>query len=166
MTATATSASKIFLFDDNVISAITTALQETLHEMCRLPCDVENSFVAQNWRPQGKGSGRIDLRQEAQLGLMQVHFAEDAALALMAKLLGRSPMLVNEETLDCIGAMTGIIYGRMKAILNPMGYRFEMAIPTMHFTDKLVRLDGDIVHLVIPFSIVNAKCFVELICYA
>ncbi|MES2801537.1 MAG: chemotaxis protein CheX [Bdellovibrionota bacterium] len=156
---------KGFLFDTTVAKAITTGVKETLFEMCRLPCDFESSFVVHNWSPIGNGSGRIDLYTDDQRGMLQLHFTEDAALAIMAKLLGRSPMFLNEDTLDCIGALTGVIYGRMKAILNPMGYKFLMALPEMQYTEKLSRPEGDVRHLIIPFKVASSKCYIQMVYY-
>ncbi len=163
MSTAAPTDTKSFLFDTTVADAITTGVKETLYEMCRLPCDFDSSFVANTWSPIGNGSGRIDLHTDNQRGMLQLHFTEDAALTIMAKILGRSPMFLNEDTLDCIGALTGIIYGRMKAILNPAGYKFLMALPEMHYTDKLSRPEGDVRHLIIPFRVRSSKCYIQVV---
>ncbi|AZZ37653.1 hypothetical protein CIK05_12890 [Bdellovibrio sp. qaytius] len=153
---------KNFLFDEAVTKAITSAVRETFYEMCRLPTDFESALIANRWEPVGSGSGRISLESEQQKGVLQLHFSESAILALMAKLLGRAPMQINSESLDCVGALTGIIYGRMKAILNPTGYKFIMAIPEMYLTAKLAVPEGDVRHLVIPFRIANSRCYIQI----
>lgn len=165
MSAAAPTDTKSFLFDTTVANAITTGVKETLYEMCRLSCDFESSFVVNNWSPIGNGSGRIELYTDNQRGMLQLHFAEDAALTIMAKLLGRSPMFLNDDTLDCIGALTGIIYGRMKAILNPSGYKFLMALPEMQYTEKLSQPEGDVRHLIIPFKVRSSKCYIQVVYY-
>lgn len=165
MSTAAPADTKSFLFDTTVADAITTGVKETLYEMCRLPCDFDSSFIANTWSPIGNGSGRIELFTDNQRGMLQLHFTEDAALTIMAKLLGRSPMSLNEDTLDCIGALTGIIYGRMKAILNPAGYKFLMALPEMHYTEKLSQPEGDVRHLIIPFRVRSSKCYIQVVYY-
>ena len=157
---------KHFFFDENLASAITDGVQETIYEMCRLPCDFESNFIAQNWTPVGLATGSVELVSEQHRGLLQLHFSDVATLTIMAKLLGRAPMQVNEEALDCIGALTGIIYGRMKAILNPQGYKFMMARPKTNYTAKLTHPEGEIRHLIVPFRVGSSKCFIQVVFYA
>lgn len=157
---------KHFFFDDNLSAAITTGVQETLYEMCRLACDFESGFVAQRWSPVGQASGSVELNSNQQRGRLQLHLTDVATLTIMSKLLGRAPMQVNDEALDCVGAITGIIYGRMKSILNPKGYKFIPAKPSMHLTTKQNHSEGSVSHLIIPFKVANTKCFIEVILYA
>lgn len=158
--------SKHFFFDQNLAIAITTGIQETLSEMCRLPSDFEGSFIAQNWTPAGQGSARIEMISGEQRAELQLHFADVSALTIMSKLLGRAPMQVNDETLDCLASLTSIVYGRVKAILNPLGYNFLMAIPEASYTGNLQPVRGDVSHLIIPFRVANAKCFIQVVFYA
>lgn len=155
-----------FFYDENLAKAISTGLQETLHEMCRLSCEFEDSFIAQKWAPIGQASASVELVSEDQRGLLQVHFSDVATLTIMSKLLGRAPMQVNEEALDCAGSLIGIIYGRMKAILNPLGYSFKMASPQMSYTKNLSQPAEGVRHLIIPFKVANSKCFMQVVLYA
>lgn len=111
----------------------------------------------------GHATGSVELVSEQQQGLLQLHFSDVAALAIMVKLLGRAPMQVNDDVLDCIGSLTGIIYGRMKAILNPQGYKFMMALPKMNYTSKLKRPEGEVRHLIVPFRVGSSKCFIQVV---
>lgn len=166
MSAAATADLKHFFFDENLATALTAGVQETIYEMCRLPCDFEGNFIAQHWIPSGHATSSVELISEQQKGLLQLHFSDVAALTIMAKLLGRAPMAVNDDALDCIGSLTGIIYGRMKAILNPQGYKFMMALPKMHYTAKLKHPEGNIRHLIVPFRVGSSKCFIQVVFYA
>lgn len=166
MSAASTAELKHFFFDENLATAITAGVQETIYEMCRLPCEFEGSFIAQQWTPVGHATGGVELVSEQQRGLLQLHFSDVAALTIMAKLLGRAPMQVNDDALDCIGSLTGIIYGRMKAILNPQGYKFMMALPKMHYTSKLKHPEGEVRHLIVPFRVGSSKCFIQVVYYA
>lgn len=163
MSSTLESEQKIFIFDENVSKAVSTAVQETFYEMCRLPTEFDSHSVVNKWIPIGVGSGRVRLQTDQQLGWLQIHFSEAAILTLMGKLLGRTPLQLNNDCLDCVGALTGIIYGRMKAILNPTGYKFLMAIPEIHSTAKLTAPEGEVRHLVIPFRLANSKCYIEMV---
>lgn len=165
MSVTSATELKHFFFHDNLTLALTAGLQETLQEMFHLSCDFESSLIVQNWHPVGHGTGTVDLNSDDQHGQLRIHFTERAALAMMNKLLGRAPMRVNEETLDCIGALTDIVYGRMRALLNSLGYKFAMAIPQMHYTANLRKADGNPTHLVIPFRLAGSTCFVEVLVY-
>lgn len=166
MSAPSTTELKHFFFDNNLTAAISAGVKETLHEMCRLSCDFENSFVAKTWSPLGEATGHIELVSEKQRGVLLLHFSEPATLTIMAKLLGRSPLRVNDDVLDCVGALTGIIYGRMKAILNPQGYKFVINSPAMNYTQRHSNPEGAISHLIVPFRVANSKCFIQVVLYA
>lgn len=153
----------IFILDENVSKAVSAAVQETFFEMCRLPTEFDARSVVNQWTPVGVGSGRVRLQTNDQLGWLQIHFSEGAIFTLMGKLLGRTPLQLNNECLDCVGALTGIIYGRMKSLLNPLGYTFSMAIPEMHPTAKLSAPEGEVRHLIIPFRVASTKCYIEMV---
>lgn len=153
---------KHFFYDENLEAAITTGVQEALHEMCRLPCEFESSFIAKSWLPIGHASGSIEMISEEQRGCLQLHFSDVAALTIMARLLGRTPAQINEEALDCVGSLTGIVYGRAKAILNPLGYKFMMALPKMNYTSQLEIPEGNVKHLIVPFKVSSSKCFIHV----
>lgn len=157
---------KHFFFDENLSPAITSGVKETLQEMCRLSCDFESGFFAQKWSPVGQASGSVELSSYQQRGRLQLHLSDVATLAIMAKLLGRAPIQVNDEALDCIGALTGIVYGRMKSILNPKGYKFLTAKTTMFYTPSQNHSEESLSHLIIPFRVASSKCFVQVILYA
>lgn len=159
---TATNDPTHFFYDEKLTTAILTGLQETLYEMCNLACEFENSYMAQNWLPQGYASGSVELTSELQRGLMRVHFSADALQMIKTKLLGHVELTI-DETLDCAGALVGIIYGRMKAILNPLGYNFMMAIPQMHYTEQLSPPAGEVNQLIVPFKVSNSACYIQVI---
>lgn len=154
---------KHYFFDEKLTTAVATGLQETLREMCRMSCDFEDSFIAQNWHPVGQGTGSVDLYSDQERGKLRLHFSEGAVLAMMNKLLGRSPLNLNEEALDCIGSITDVVYGRMRTILNPHGYKLKMALPQMHYTSRLGRAEGNVTHLITPFRVANTTCYIEVI---
>lgn len=163
MSSVVESEKKVFILDENVSKAVSTAVQETFFEMCRLAAGFDTLAVVNKWTPVGVGSARVHLQTNEQLGLLQIHLSEGAIFALMGKLLGRTPLQLNNECLDCVGAITGIVYGRMKALLNPLGYNFLMAIPEMHFTAKLSAPEGEVRHLIIPFRVASTKCYIEMV---
>lgn len=157
---------KHFFFDENFANAVAAGLQETIREMCHLACDFESSFVAEHWIPAGHASATVELNNADQRGLLQLHFADVAILTMMAKALGRTPTQVNEDAIDWAGAVTSVVYGRMKSLLNPLGYQFKSAIPTMNFTERLNHPEEKAKHLIIPFRVAKAKCFIQVVYYA
>lgn len=165
MSAAAANSRKHFFYDESLMKALSIGVKETLETMCGLSCEFTTSFAVKKWQPQGKVTGFVEMLSEQQQGLMLIHFSEAAALAIMEKLVGSKSHQVNEETLDCIGASVGIVYGRMKAIMNPKGYNFLMVRSKMSFTEKLTYPEGINNHLVFPFKLANSICYIQVIYY-
>ena len=76
-------------------------------------------------------------------------------------MIGEPPKEFNDDVLDGIGEITNIVYGSMKAKLNPLGYEFRMATPKSQFTKDIekVKLQKQ---LMIPFQIENYQCYIEI----
>lgn len=149
--------------DANVINALASGINETLAQMCQLKCDFEKPFVEKYWEPQGDGTGVMELKSEKHSGFLRIHFPKEAIFSIMDKMLGEPPSEFNDEVLDGIGEITNIVYGTMKAKLNPMGYEFKMATPKAEYTKNIVKPETTSKHLLIPFLVEKNKCYIEIV---
>jgi len=151
------------LQDANIINALAEGISATLSEMAQVQCRFDKPFVERNWKPVADGTGVMEMKSAKHRGFLHIHFPKDAIVKIIGNMLGETPKEFNNEILDGIGEITNIVYGAMKAKLNPMGYDFKMASPTAEFTKNLNQLERTNKQLVIPFQIQEWKCFIEVI---
>lgn len=150
--------------DANVINAFAIGVQSTLAEMAQTTCEFEKPFVEKVWLPVADATGVMELKSDKHTGFLHIHFPKEAIIEIMGKMLGEPVKEFNDEVLDGIGEITNIVYGTMKAKLNPMGYEFKMATPKAEYTKNLPALeDPGKKHLVIPFKVSGLDCSIEII---
>ena len=149
--------------DANVINALASGIKDTLSEMAQIQCQFEKPFVEKHWDTQGDATGIMELKSDLHSGSLHIHFPKEAIFLIMSKMLGEPPKEFNDEVLDGVGEITNIVYGTMKAKLNPMGYEFKMATPRADYTKNLSKPEGQAKHLLLPFTVENSKCFIEVV---
>ena len=150
--------------DANVINAFAAGVKNTLSEMAQTVCEFEKPFVEKEWIPEGDATGVMELKSDKHSGFLHIHFPKEAIIEIIGKMLGEPPKEFNDEVLDGVGEITNIVYGTMKAKLNPMGYEFKMATPKAEYTDKLPQsTDPGVKHLVIPFKVSGLACSIEIV---
>lgn len=151
------------LQDVNIINALSAGISHTLKEMAQISCQFEKPFVGQNWIAPADGTGVLEMKSIKHRGFLHIHFPKEAILKIMENMLGEAPKEFNDEVLDGIGEITNIVYGAMKAKLNPMGYEFRMATPKAELTINLNKLERTNKQLIIPFNFLDLKCFIEIV---
>jgi len=156
-------ASKHPFQDATVINALVAGISNTLSEMCQLTCEFGKPFVEKHWVPIGDGSGVMELKSTLHNGFLRIHFPQQAIFKIMDRLIGEPPQEFNDSVLDGIGEITNIVYGTMKATLNPKGYAFKMASPKAEFTKQLQPSTDVTKHLILPFVVDGSECFIEII---
>lgn len=156
-------ASKHPFQDANVINALVAGISSTLSEMCQLTCEFRKPFVEKHWLPIGDGTGVMELKSTLHNGFLRIHFPEQAIFKIMDRLLGEPPNEFNDSVLDGIGEITNIVYGTMKATLNPLGYAFKMASPRAEFTKDLKLPSESAKHLILPFIVDGTECYIEVV---
>ena len=112
--------------------------------------------------PQGDVSGLIGLAGEKVSGSMAIVFPKETILEIVSGMLGEDFAEVNRDVLDCVGELTNMISGGARAGLVKLGYKFEMAIPTMiqgqhHLVDHKTK--GQII--CIPFELKSGTFYIE-----
>ncbi len=149
--------------DANVINALAEGVQNTLKEMAQAPCQFEKPFVQRNWLPIADGTGVIELKSLKHRGFLHIHFPKEAIMKIVGNMVGEAPSDFNDDVLDGIGEITNIVYGAMKAKLNPMGYDFKMATPKAEYTKNLNQLERTNRQLIIPVNVLDWKCYLEVV---
>jgi chemotaxis protein CheX len=150
--------------DANVINALASGVSDTLLQMCQMTCEFEKPYIERSWIPIGDGTGVLELKSGHHHGVLHIHFPQDVIITIINKMLGELPTELNDEVIACLGEITNIVYGTMKAKLNPLGYEFKMTIPKAEFTKNLGKPAlPSARHLIIPFQTHKQKCFLEII---
>ncbi len=131
--------------------------------MANATCKFEKPFVQRNWLPQADGTGVIELKSLKHRGFLHIHFPKDAIMKILENMVGEAPKEFDNEVLDGISEITNIVYGAMKAKLNPLGYDFKMASPKAEFTKNLNQLERTNKQLIIPIKVIDYNCFLEIV---
>ncbi len=152
--------------DAVVINALVSGISNTLSEMCQLTCEFGQPFVEKHWSPIGDGTGVMELKSVLHNGFLCIHFPKQGIFKIMDRMLGEPPNDFNDSVLDGIGEITNIVYGSMKAILNPKGYAFKMASPKAEFTTNRKLSSDPTKHIIIPFKVDGTECYIEIILVA
>lgn len=153
--------------DANVINAFASGVKNTLSEMAQMNCDFERPFVEKEWTPTADATGVMELKSNQHTGYLHIHFPKEAICEIMSKMLGEPTNEFNDEVLDGVGEITNIVYGTMKAKLNPLGYEFKMATPKADYTKNLPDSNGPgNKHLIIPFKVSGIDCAIEIVLMA
>lgn len=150
------------LQDANVINALADGIQSTLHEMAHFDCVFEKAFVQKDWKPLGDGTGVLEMKTDQFRGYLLVHFPKEAILEIVGNMIGESLKEFNDEVLDGVGEITNIVYGSMKAKLNPLGYEFKMASPKAEYTQQFKYAEKPSKQLIIPVKVNNWSCYIEV----
>ena len=113
-------------------------------------------------KPNGDLTGVIGLVGQKVTGSMAIVLPADCATKIASNMLGENFAEINADVVDCVGELTNMITGGAKAKLGEMGYRFEMAIPSMIRGKEHVvyhRTKGPVV--CIPFDLDGSFFYVE-----
>jgi chemotaxis protein CheX len=142
--------------DVNFINPIVGALAHVLETMGKVKTTRGTPFIKQPGqvsRSQGDISGIIAMNSERFTGSMAILFDEKLISMVVKNMLGKAPNGLDDDTKDCVGEITNIVFGQAKKNLNENGHTVGMAIPSVvtgkgHEVSHMV--DG--VCVVIPFE--------------
>lgn len=152
------------LTDKNFLNAFVEGVVKTMSMMAQTevrpgPPKVETKFEAK-----GEVAGMVGMVAGGMKGTLTISYQQDAIFRILENMLGEKCVELNSDVCDAVGEMTNQIYGTAKTTLNQLGYKFEMAIPTVirgHFSISKYHSGAT---LVIPFSVAGcaASFFVEI----
>lgn len=132
---------------------------------------VQGGLTVEGGKPFLKGKEPMPpLSIAAQLGLTSVQFKgaislcfeEPVFLKMMSNMLGEEVKEITTENQDGASELLNMVYGFAKTALNPKGYTFERAIPTVVRGKELQTSHGRLPTLVIPLKSDIGFVFIEI----
>ena len=144
------------------INPFIEATMNVLTTMAMLNPQAGKPVLKTSDKPNGDLTGVIGLVGEQVTGSMAIVLPSKCATTIASNMLGEEFTEVNDVVVDCVGELTNMITGGAKAKLGEMGYRFEMAIPSMIRGKKHVvyhKTKGPVV--CIPFDLDGSEFYVE-----
>jgi chemotaxis protein CheX len=111
----------------------------------------------------GDVTGVIGMASEQVKGSLAITFSSEAIFDIARRMLGENVTEINSTVTDLVGEITNMVTGGAKRVLAEQGYDFDMAIPAV-VAGKNHRIThkSNGMKLVIPFSIVAGKFYVEV----
>ncbi|AHI05857.1 putative chemotaxis protein CheX [Bdellovibrio bacteriovorus W] len=151
------------LFDKKLITAFVEGVTTTLKTMAQTDAQPGKPFIEREFKCKGEIAGMVGMVAPPLKGTLVISYGRDSIFHILENMLGEKYTEINHEVSDAVGEMTNMIYGCAKTSLNQLGYKFEMAIPTVISGDfKITQADKGAT-LVIPFNLPNnATFYVEI----
>jgi chemotaxis protein CheX len=141
------------LLDKNFVNAFIQGVSTTMATMANCPVAPGSPYVEAGTLPQADVAGIIGMVNGPLRGTLALGYSTAAALRMFKDMLGEEKTAVDSEIRDAIGELTNQIYGAGKTTLNQLGYKFEMAIPTVVSGTFTVGAGGGTPALVAPFTL-------------
>jgi chemotaxis protein CheX len=154
--------SKNPLFDKRLINAFVDGVIKTLKTMAYTEVTPGKPFIEPKFIMKGEIAGMVGMVAPPIKGTFLICFDKPAIFAILENMIGEVHTELNSDVSDGVGEMTNMIYGAAKTTLNELGYKFEMAIPSVitgisgAFSISHGRLGAT---LVIPFNLPNGTIF-------
>lgn len=114
------------------INELLNATVSVLATMAMVEPTPGRPFIKKDRVSRGDVSGIIGLAGENGIqGSFAISFEEGCILHIVSEMLGEEFTELNDEIRDAVGELTNMISGAARAKLDEMGYKFDMAIPTV-----------------------------------
>lgn len=111
----------------------------------------------------GDVTGVIGMASDQMKGSLALTFTSAAIFDIARRMLGDNVTEIDSTVTDLVGELTNMVTGGAKRMLAEQGYDFDMAIPAV-----VAGKNHQISHkskgtkIIIPFSIIAGKFFVEI----
>ncbi len=147
------------LFDKKLITAFVEGVTKTLSTMANTPANPQKPFIEKHSSAKGEIAGIVGMVAPPLRGQLLISYPKEAIFQIYKNMIGESPTEINSDIKDAVGELTNQIYGAAKTTLNQLGYKFEMAIPTVVHGTFTISPDSQGATLVIPFELGNKAIF-------
>lgn len=139
-------------FTPQFIDAFVTGVTQTFKVMSKTTIRPEKPILGEALPQNGDVVGMVGLIGNGSQGMLMISFDKDILFYFLKEIFDQEYTEIDDDVTDAVGELTNVIYGSTKTILNNLGYKFEMAIPSVvtgvaYFTAS--RTDHS---LCIPFS--------------
>jgi chemotaxis protein CheX len=150
-------------FDGNFIDAFINGVTLTFEMMAKTTLIAGPPVIETKLPQHGDVVGFVGLTGSTTQGMVLVSFDKDVLLFFLEKLFGQVYTEINDEACDAVGELTNIIYGGAKTILNNLGYRFEMAVPSVVMGATRFSINASDQCLSLPFSCQKGKFVLSIV---
>ena len=147
------------LFDKRLINAFVDGVIKTLKTMASTETIPGKPFIEPQFAVKGEIAGMVGIIAPPLQGTLMISYRQDSILYIMENMMGEKHETIDREVADAVGELTNMIYGSAKTTLNQLGYKFEMAIPTVISGNFTVSQQHKGATLVIPFNLDNKSTF-------
>ena len=152
------------LFDKKLIMAFVESVMKTLTDMAQTKV-IPGKAIIEQTKSDSKGevAGIIGMVAGGMKGTLLLSFKKECAIEILHNMLGETYTDITPEVADAVGELTNMIYGGTKTTLNSLGYKFEMAIPTVVTGHFSISSKHGGINMTIPFSTEKGnQFFIEL----
>lgn len=147
------------LLDKKLINAFVDGVKVTLSTMAQTNITCLKPFIETESKLRGDIAGVVGMVASSMKGTLIISFPKEAIFVIIKNMMGEVYTEVTSEVSDAVGELTNMIYGSAKTTLNQLGYKFDMAIPTVISGDFTITKTHPAATLVIPFQLENKSEF-------
>lgn len=108
-------------------------------------------------------AGQLGLTSEKFQGAISICFEEQVFCKMVSNMLGEEIKEITPDNQDAAAEILNMVYGFAKSALNPKGYVFARAIPTVVSGQDLQTSSGKLPTTVIPLKADNGFVFIEIV---
>lgn len=136
-----------------LVSPFVTATQKTIEVQCKTKVKTLKLYLKTAQVPNIAIASVISLISNEFSGNMVICFPQRVFLTIYENMFGEKHETINSDLEDAAGEILNIIYGLAKIELNPKGYNFQKALPTVLTGEQLkFRQSGSKPAVIIPFE--------------
>lgn len=152
------------LLDKNFLNAFVDGVIKTLSLMAATDVKPLAPRIETKFEAKGEVAGMVGMVAGDMKGTLTISYSKEAIFKILENMLGEKHQELTNDVTDAVGELTNQIYGTAKTTLNQMGYKFEMAIPTVIQGQFYISQFHSGTTLVIPFGIIGTETtfFVEV----
>ncbi|MCX7977681.1 MAG: chemotaxis protein CheX [Bdellovibrionaceae bacterium] len=139
------------LLSRDFVNQIVQNVLNTLDTMANIHFRAQGARIEHQLNIRGDVAGIIGLTHPAK-GNLIFSFPKATILHICNNMLGENHTEISAEVRDSVGELTNIFYGAAKSDLSKMGFKCEMALPTVVYGDfQIVSKDSGL-NLVVKFE--------------
>ena len=147
------------LFDKAVINAFIDGVVKTLGTMANTTVITGKPYIEPNVQMKGDIAGLLGMTAHPLKGTLVLAFPTEAICLIYQNMLGEETKELTNEVADSVGELTNMIYGSAKTTLSQLGYKLDMAIPTVIKGNFTIQVKDKSPALVVPFELPNKSIF-------
>ena len=141
---------------------IIDSTQEIFSSMIMLDVKPKDPFIRKDERLINSISGIVGLAGTTK-GMLAIHMANNAAMAVTTAFLGMEVDDINEDVRDAIGELANMLAGSLKSILDPGGGDIKLSMPSAVYGDEYsIDCLANASAVTVPFTFDGMNFMVEL----